>query len=186
MKKTWKIKINKNKFKIIPIAVKKTNYIIIGDKINLSDQGKILGLTINRTGISKHIENIVNKGKSALSDLYRFRALLERIKLHLIKAFIIPIITYPPIPLVSISKPNMKKLQTIQNKGLRFAFNEKYPYSRNSRTLDKRANLEPVNYALYNRANNILDKMDTLDNAQYTYLMNNYEGDKKYLYFKKT
>lgn len=89
--------------------MKKTNDIIIGDKIDLSQEGKIPGLTINRTGINKHIESIVNKGKSAMSDLYRFKTLPERIKLHLVKAFIIPVITYPPIPLISISKPNMKK-----------------------------------------------------------------------------
>lgn len=80
----------------------------------------------------------------------------------------------------------MKKLQTIQNRGLRFAYNEKYPYSKNSRTLHKQANLEPVNYTLFIRASNILEKMETINNRQYTYPSNNCEPERKHLYFKKT
>lgn len=54
--KQWKIKTNNNKFKIIPIAITKKHDIIInGDKINYSDQGKVLGLTLTRTGLGKHV-----------------------------------------------------------------------------------------------------------------------------------
>lgn len=48
----------------------------------MSPDGKVLGLTINRTGISKHIENVINKGKAALIDLFRFRSLPTKIKTH--------------------------------------------------------------------------------------------------------
>lgn len=131
--KTWKIKTNKNKLRSILIAVKKTSDVIIeGNKTDLPQKGKILGLTTNRSDISKHIENLIYKRKAAITELYRFRSPPTKVKLHLMKAFIAPIITYPAIPLVTISKVNSKKLQTIQNKELRFAFNEKYPYTRNS------------------------------------------------------
>ena len=56
----WKIKTNKSKFKIIPVAVQKKNIIIIdGEIIEFSGNGNILGLTVSRNGISKHINNIV-------------------------------------------------------------------------------------------------------------------------------
>lgn len=45
--------------------------------------------------------------------------------------------------------------------------------------------MEPVNYTLYIRANSILGKMETINNIQYTYLINNYEPEKKHLYFMK-
>lgn len=143
---TWKIKTNKNKFQIIPIAVKKSNDIIIdGSKLDYSTHGKILGLTINRSGISKHLGNITRKIRTAVAELYRFRSLPTHIKLHLVKVFIIPLLYYSPIPLLIISKTNMVKLQVIQNKSLRFAFNERYPFARNRKTLHELANLEPVN-----------------------------------------
>lgn len=151
--KAWKIKTNKNKFKIIPITVKKKNNIIVdGSEIEFSRDGKVLGLRIGRTGIGKHIDDIVNKGKNALGELYRFRNLPSHIKIHLIKAFIIPIIQYPPIPLINISQSNTQKLQKVQNKALRYAMNERYPYSRNTKTLHEISELEPVNYTLYQRA----------------------------------
>ena len=57
----WKIKTNKQKFKIIPIAVKKKNNIIIDGKIiEYTSSGKILGTTVCRTGLSKHINEIRN------------------------------------------------------------------------------------------------------------------------------
>lgn len=79
-------------------------------------------------------------------ELWRFNTLPQRIKLHLIKAFVRPITTYAPIPMITVSNTNIKKLQTIQNKGLRFAYDERYPYTRNSKTLHEISDLEPINY----------------------------------------
>lgn len=57
--RTWRIKTIKNKFQFIPLAVTNTNDIVVdGSKIDNSRHGKILGLTRNRSGRSKHLENI--------------------------------------------------------------------------------------------------------------------------------
>ena len=71
--KKWKIKTNKDKFKIIPIAVrKKENVIIDGTPIEYAEKGKILGLTISRTGIGNHIKEITKKGNITLNELHIF------------------------------------------------------------------------------------------------------------------
>lgn len=132
----WKIKTNKNKLKIVPISVKKKNDIIIdGSKIEYSPHGKVLGLTMGRTGIERHINETINKGKSRLTELYRFKNLPTNIKTHLVKAFIVPILLYPSIPLVTTSRNKQNKLQKVQNKALRFAMNERHPYTRNTKML---------------------------------------------------
>lgn len=128
-----KIKTN-NKFKIIPIVITKKHDIINGNKINYSDQGKVPGLTITRTGIGKHVNDNKNKGIKALSELQRFYNVPTNIKLHLIKAFVLPILSYPFIPLITASNTSKKKLQTVQNQTLRFAFNEKHRYNRHKNT----------------------------------------------------
>lgn len=71
--KQWKIKTNKNKFKLIPISVQKKNNVLIdGEIINYSGNGKIFGTTFSRNGINKHVDKIAAKERTTLFDLYRF------------------------------------------------------------------------------------------------------------------
>ena len=183
----WKIKTNKNKFKIIPIAVQKKNNIIIdGENIEYSGNGKVLGLTISRNGLNKHINDISTKAKAALYDLYRFRDLPENIKTHLIKAFILPILQYPIIPLYTTSKTSQSKLQGIQNKALRFAFNEKYPYTKNTKTLHELTQTEPINYILHKRAERIFGKMESENQRTFSQILQNYEDNLNHNWFPKT
>lgn len=181
---------NKNeqsKFQIIPKAVKKTGDIIIdGNRIDYSAQGKILGLPINRTGLGVHLGNVIRKGKFALTELFRFRSLLTNIKIHLVKAFVIPNLYYSPIPLLTISKTKMLKLQIIQNKALSFAFNERCPFTRNTEELHEQANIEPINYNLFSRAATIFMKTEIIDNPQFNYILEDYEPEKNHGYFMKT
>ena len=183
----WKIKTNKSKFKIIPIAVQKKNNIIIdGEVIEFSGNGKILGLTVSRNGINKHINNIATKAKIALHDLYRFYDLPCNIKTHLIKAYIIPILLYPIIPLCTTSKAAQSTLQSVQNMALRFAFDERHPYTRDTKTLHELAHIEPINYTLYTRAKEIYQKLSTGNQRTFTELLENYEQHTSHNWFKKT
>ena len=102
-------------------------------------------------GIANHPKHNKNKALAALTTLRRFSALPPNIKLHLVKACVLPILTYPPYPLNPLSKTSMLSLQKIQNKALRFAFNERYPYTRNTEQLHQLAKLDPVNVTLFNR-----------------------------------
>lgn len=184
--KEWKIKTNSNKFKIIPIGVKKKNDIIVnGSNIPYSDYGKVLGVKIGTTGYNKHVQETANKGRQALRELWRFQTLPQNIKLHLVKAFIRPIITYAPIPLVTVSNTNFKKLQVIQNKGLRFAFNERHPYTRNTKTLHELSNTEPINYTIHNQANKVFQKVRDMEERHLSEILENYEEEKNHFWFKK-
>ena len=185
----WKIKTNKNKFKIIPIAVKKKNDIYIdGEKIEYSQNGKILGLNIGRTGIGHHINTIKAKASNKLNTLRRFKQLPQNIKTHLIKAYISPLLHYPPIPLVSISKNQIKKLQVIQNRALRFALDTSRldHVVNNVKTLHEKANLEPINTTIYTRAEAAYRKLLALEDPHMNFIVEHYEPERDHYYFRKT
>ena len=184
--KKWKIKTNKNKFKIIPMAVRnKANVVIDGTPLVLSNNGKVLGLKLGQTGINGHIADLRIKGKKALTELQRFKNLPTKIKLHLVKAFILPILQYPTIPLVTVSKSNFLKLQTVQNNALRFAHNERYPYERNTETLHAISGIEPINYSLYTKAAKLYDKVTALEDTSMENIQDNYEENINHGWFRK-
>ena len=61
--KRWKIKTNQDKFKLIPIAQRKTETIVVNNKkIVNSKEGKVLGLTIQTSGIIGHMQRSKTKG----------------------------------------------------------------------------------------------------------------------------
>ncbi len=112
------------KFTIIPMAVKKKEDIIINNNIiPYKNSGRTLGLKNASTGLKQHVDEIKKKGNIALQELQRFRNLSTKIKLYLFTAFMLPIILYLIIPLVIISNKNIQKLQSLQNKALRFVCN---------------------------------------------------------------
>ena len=127
----WKIKTNRDKFKIIPMAQKKMEDVIVeGDILEYAKEGNILGQTINTTGFIKHIATRIRKAKETLKNIYIFYQFPVKIKLHLVKTLILPILYYPPIPTHTLSMTQIKKIQKVQNKALRYAYNERYPYTR--------------------------------------------------------
>ena len=185
----WKIKTNKNKFKIIPIAVKKKNDIYIdGEKIEYSQSGKVLGLTIGRTGIGPHINTLKTKASNKISLLQRFKQLPQKIKIHLIKAYISPLLHYPAIPLITISKNQTKALQVLQNRALRFALDTTRldHVITNVKTLHEKANMEPINYSTYIRAETTFNKLQALNDPHMNHILENYEPEKDHYYFRKT
>ncbi len=106
------------------MAVKKKEDIINNNNII---SGRKLGLKITSTGLRQNVDEITAKGNIALQELQRFSNLSKKIKLHLVKAFLIAIILHPIIPLVTISNINIQKLQSLQNKALRFVYKQRYP-----------------------------------------------------------
>ncbi len=182
----WKIKTNQNKFKIVPIGVKRRNQIIInGNIIEYSLHGKFLGLSIGRTGIKQHVNETINKAKNRLTELFRFRQLPTNIKIHLIKAFLIPILTYPSIPLVTTSQSTQNSLQKVHNKALRFALNERHSNG-TTKEQHEAAKIEPISFILYSRAANIFRKTINLEDPHMDYILENYEDNKNHLYYKNT
>ncbi len=89
----WKIKASEEKFKIIPIAQRKTMKIKSDDKeTENSTADKLLGLNITSNGFVCHITKTINKGKGILYQLRRFSNLSPKMKTILVKTALIPVL----------------------------------------------------------------------------------------------
>lgn len=157
----WRIRTNLAKFKVVPLTTKTPAPLLVdGDDVEFSPRGTLLGLSISTTGYTSHVSQRVAKAKSALTRLYRFRDLTTGLKLHLIKALILPILTYPPIPLHALSKTAISKLQRVQNNALRFAFGTRWDDFVTSAALHEAASLPALNVRLHDMAARVWEQMD--------------------------
>ena len=103
------IQTNQDKFKLIPFAQFKTKTIKVNNReIENSKKGKVLGLTLQNTGILGHTANVKTKANGVLLNLRRFVNLPPKLKLTLIKTLLLPVIEYPIIPLCLISVTQKK------------------------------------------------------------------------------
>lgn len=126
------------------------------------------------------------RGIRAINELQRFCNIPVNIKIHLIKAYVLPIISYLIIPLVTASKENKKKLQVVQNQALWFAFSEKYLYTRNTKTLHDLARIEPIKLYLHNQATKIINKVTVPEFEKFKEMLDNYEEHLTHAWLKKT
>lgn len=67
---------------------------------------------------------------------------------------------YPPIPLHAAKKTNLRKLQIIQNKSLRYVYGIRYPDRIRNETLHNRAELKTMNVMLHEQANKTWRKIN--------------------------
>lgn len=183
----WKIKTNTSKFTILPLAITKTTPVTIdGNIIEYSNKANILGLKLGTQGYNRHVKDISTKASVALQTIRRFDRLDTNIKLHLVKACVLPILTYPAYTLNSLSKTQLLKLQRVQNKAIRFAYNERYPYTRTTEELHSLANLQPINITLHNRGNKIKLKMTNIvQDRIYIDAINEDQQGREHGWFKK-
>lgn len=183
----WKIKTNTQKFKIIPIAKNKTSPITINNQIiNYSNEGKMLGLTITKTGYRKHITNQINKLRATAAKLKRFKQLSTSNKKQLYTALQRSIIEYPAVPTCSLRKTNIKKLQIIQNNAMRFIYNIKYTDRITNAELHRRAELPTINSLLHDRAQTIWRKIQDNDNTYYQNKIENEHTEESHYWFTRT
>ena len=73
--KSWKIKTNRGKLKIIPISRRKSADVLTPDEeyYEYGGEGKVLGLTLTSTGYVKHIKERIKRAKIELKKIKRFR-----------------------------------------------------------------------------------------------------------------
>ena len=167
----WKIKTNITKFTPIHLGARNTIPLDIDDNIiNFQHTGTSLGQRINTHGYTTNTTVRRAKANTALTKLYRFKHMPQNIKLHLVKAFVLPTLDYPPIPTHTLSKTQTRKLQKIQNKALRFATNQRYPYTMNTRQIHNTTNTAPINIRLHNQAVKTWKKIETQNNTIYNKL----------------
>ncbi|MPD04971.1 hypothetical protein E2C01_100686 [Portunus trituberculatus] len=99
------------KFTFVPLATKTPAPLRVdGDDVGFSPRGSLLGLSVSTMGYTTHVSQRVARVKLALTRLYRFRDLATGLKLHLIKALVIPILSYPPVPLYTLSHTAISRL----------------------------------------------------------------------------
>ena len=166
--------------------IKKSPVNIEGNIIPYSKNANLLGLKLGTHGFSKHVADISKKATFALNTLRRFKKLNTNIKLHLVKAYILPILTYPSYTLNALSKTHLLSLQRIQNKAIRFALNDYFPYTTTTKELHLRSNIEPINITLHSRNNKIKQKLEnSLQDPLYLLATREYHHDINHGWFKK-
>ena len=141
--------------------------------IPISKVNIVLGLTIdNHLRFHIHISKKVAIASGALSNLERFRDSTSKLKLHLYKAFILPLITYCPLALSLSAPSNLQKLQKVQNRAVRFALGTNWFDFRTSSSLHEESNILPLNITLYNRINKQLNTFPDRHTDTYNFLKN--------------
>ena len=93
------------------------------------------------------------------TTLFRFRSLNPQIKLRLIKALVIPVLTYPPVPIHALSNRSISRLQKVQNSALRFALNTRWDDFRTSESLHEEASIPAINIRLADLASSVWQRM---------------------------
>lgn len=162
----WKIKTCIEKCSINYVgttteALQQLGGVICDNKqIPLKNPLTILGYKMsNHLTDNFHIDQMINKAKLNLSQLYRFNSAPANVKRYLYIALIRPILEYPCITLEQSSKTNISKIQKIQNKATRFISNVKLSDKNSSYSLHKINRLEPVNVRLHTLAYKTLYKI---------------------------
>lgn len=158
--KKWKIKTNNTKFQIIHVSKKSPLPIVINNtRIQYTNTANLLGLTLKSNGIHAHVKQKRIQASTTLKKLRRFKNLSPRIKLHLYKALVLPILDYPSIPLNTIKKSNWEKLQSVQNRALRWVNGDIPPYNRTVQDLHTQYGLTPLNQRNHRLASAMWEKI---------------------------
>ena len=185
----WRIRTNMAKFTVIAPATRNPAQLLANDDpIDFRPSGSLLGLKISGTGYSSHVTSRVNKARTALATLYRFRELEPKIKLHLVRAMVLPVLTYPPIPLHALSKRAHSRLQKVQNAALRFAYGVRWDDYIRSVTLHEEADIPPVNVRLHQLAARVWQRMADENWEQYLALRDLHEAapDRDHSWFPRS
>ena len=159
----WKIKTNILKFKMIMIANKpKQSIIIDNSNFEYTKKAKILGLNFkcNNFFVSQVDEN-VKLAKLELNKLYRLRYLKKKIKVRLYKTKVLPLLTHASVPLNICSPTQMKRLQIVQNKAIRWITNTYYPNICDIDNQQEILKIEPVKERINRLAQKIWFKIET-------------------------
>lgn len=172
--KDWRIHTNESKFSIFNLGARLHENISTNTRaIATQHQGTLLGLTISRSGYASHINKRCDHARTTLGKLYRFRTMPTKLKLHLVKTLIIPILEHPPVPTHTLSKTQISKLQKVQNKALRFATNQFYASTLTNEQIHINTNTFPINIRLHLQATRIWARIALLNLPLHTHLTNN-------------
>ena len=118
--KKWKIQTSINKFSLISISKKSPEPFIVNNRqIPFKDEVKMLVLTLKRTGATSHTTHRIKLANVQSKRIKRFIKLDPKVKLHLYKALIRPLMEYPIIANGIQAKAHLKKCKESKNKNLK-------------------------------------------------------------------
>ena len=96
-----------------------------------------------------------------VNKLKRFRTAKAKTRVNQYKQLVLPIMENPPVPTHALSKSRLVKVQRIQNRVLRQAYNDtSYQTRFTTEELHRKAKLKQINQKLNQRANNIWNKKE--------------------------
>ena len=152
---------NTEKFTIITIGFyKAANIVIDNTPIPYSNDAKLLGLTFKRNNFYvKQVDSNVNRARAELKKLARFRYLKTKLKVRLYKTLILPLLTYPVVPLNICSKTQIKRLQVIQNDAIRWIKNERWPAACPLDLRHQELKIEPLDLRIRRLAEGVWNKI---------------------------
>ena len=159
----WKIKSNLDKFKMIMIGNSpKLNVTVDNVNIAYSNKAKILGLKFkSRNFFKDQVDENKRKANLELKRLYKLRYINKKLKTRLYKSKVLPHVTFASVPLNICSHTQIKRLQVIQNKAIRWITNSYYPNICNIDEQQVVLKIEPIDIRINRLAQNTWYKAET-------------------------
>lgn len=152
----WKIKINNDKTSLTYITKRKTkqipsdNLVINNADIPWSSELKYLGLTLDKQlTLKPHILTTITKTNAIIRLLYPFinrNSLLEnRMKVHLYRTYLRPVLTYAAPIVVQAATTNLQILARKQNQLLRMALNISWESHTSNKRIESLTKIDNLN-----------------------------------------
>ena len=159
--KKWKIQTSINKFSLLSISKSRPEPVVVNNhQIPFKNDVKMLGLTLKRTGATSHVTNRINLVRIQSGKIKRFIKLEPKIKLHLYKALIRPLMEYPVIPNGIQLSTHTKKMQVVQNRNLKFVAAYSDQSNKTADELHLHYNIDPMNVRMYDAVDKLWTKME--------------------------
>ena len=101
--------------------------VVEGEELECSQNANFLGLRMTQYGFRRQVVHNKGKANRQLQKLKRFTMLPTSIKIRLYKSLVMPMLTYPAVPLNVASRSSHLELQRVQNKALRWIHSDGTP-----------------------------------------------------------
>ena len=159
----WKISTNLKKIELLAIGNRIMPSIDINGEITHYKQKiKLLGMWIKYNNFfAEQVKCNAGRANEELQKIRRFRYLKKKLKVRLYKTLVLPHLTNPAAPLNMISNAQMKILQTVQNKAIRWIC-QNYRGC-NIEEQEQRLKIEPIKDRIKRLAEGIWNKLEEID-----------------------
>lgn len=191
---TWKLKVHPHKTSAIHFTKKRNSnppsLFIAGSPIQYTPNLKYLGVTFDQNlSFNQHLEITRRKTASALHSilpLLRSRSLLTRVKLHLVKACIWPIITYaaPAWSPIAKNSSSFQKISQLHKRSLHKAMSAQWFVS--YATILHDLNLPPLSEIIHSLTTKYFLQASTHENPLILYAASKHPHHNDPLYLRVT